>query len=86
MWSSKPAETKRQGETDYAKKTATDLTQFKTNQVQAAVPERVKEGVGREQGTCSQPDQSNFKETSNSSESIIFYLTIRVPEQNVLTT
>ena len=47
------------------KKTATDLTQFKTIQVQAAVPERVKEGVGREQGTCSQPNPSNFKETSN---------------------
>ena len=41
------------------KKTATDLTQFNTIQVQAAVPERVKEGVGREQGTCSQPDPSN---------------------------
>ena len=39
-------------------KTATNLTQFKTIQVQAAVPERVKEGVGREQGTCSQPDPS----------------------------
>ena len=40
------------------KKTTTDLTQFKTIQVQAAVPERVKEGVGREQGTRSQPDPS----------------------------
>ena len=40
-------------------KTATDLTQFETIQVQAAVPERVKEGVGREQGTCSQPNPSN---------------------------
>ena len=59
MWSWKPAETKRQGETIYAQnKTATDLTQFKTIQVQAAVPERVKEGVGREQGTCSQPNPS----------------------------
>ena len=39
-------------------KTATVFTCFKTIQVQAAVPERVKEGVGREQGTCSQPDPS----------------------------
>ena len=49
----------------FLNKTVTDLTSFKTDQVQAAVPERVKEGVGREQGTCSQPDPSNSKETSN---------------------
>ena len=51
-------------------KTATDLTSFKTIQVQAAVPERVKEGAGREQGTCSQPDPS-IQTLQN--QSLIFY-------------